>query len=50
MVSYLIVLALVVLVCATAAGLLGNSITGLFGSAGKKVDELGKKVDAVKIN
>lgn len=49
MVSYLIVLALVVLVCVTAAQFLGGSISGLFGKTGKKVEQLGEKVDKIKV-
>ncbi len=50
MVSYLIVLALVVLVCVTAAQALGVSINNLFGKSTEKVNKLGEKVDKIKIN
>jgi Flp pilus assembly pilin Flp len=49
MVSYLIVLALVVLVCVTAAQYLGGSISNLFGKTGDKVQKLGDKVDKIKV-
>jgi len=50
MVSYLIVLALVVLVCVTAAQFLGGSISNLFGKTGQKVQKLGDKVDKIKVD
>jgi len=50
MVSYLIVLALVVLVCVTAAQFLGGSISNLFVKSGEKVNKLGEKVDKIKVD